>query len=495
MKRKYTLLFIFIGVAYMACEDDLDDAGNTPNILSNFANGYMGEASPGEKYVEYEENPFVEVRDQHVSTFSIDADGASYSNVRRFLKNGIHPPKGAIRTEELINYFQYDYKETSSVHPVSLNGEVSQCPWNSLHRLIRIGIRGKEITRAALPPSNFVLLIDISGSMGSENKLELLKNSFSLFIDEMRAEDKIAIVTYAGNSGVALKATSGDQKNTIKAAIQALGSGGSTAGAEGIITAYEIARENFITGGNNRVILGTDGDFNVGPSSLEELIELIESKRDQGIFLTVLGVGEGNLNDAGMEQLANNGNGNYEYIDNIDQARKVFIHEFSKFYTVAKDVKVQVAFNATLVKAYRLIGYENRLLETDDFENDKKDAGEIGAGQQITALYEIKPASSPALRSVPTFTIDFRYKLPDEDHSIPLTLKIFDQGKLFDQASENMRFAGSVAAYGMLLWDSDYKGNANYEAIRSWAMESMNYNPHQYKNEFLELIEIAKSLQ
>ncbi|MCB9282622.1 MAG: VWA domain-containing protein [Lewinellaceae bacterium] len=445
----------------------------------------------GDRFNDFEENPFVQVSDQPVSTFSIDADGASYAYVRRQLQAGSLPPTAAVRTEELINYFPLDYEQPTGGDPIAVNGEVATCPWAAGHKLVRIGIQGKTI--ADLPPSNIVLLIDVSGSMSNPDKLDLLKDGFNILVDQFDAQDRIAIVTYAGSAGVILQSTSGDEKTKIKKAINKLGSGGSTAGAEGIVTAYEIAQENFIPGGNNRVIIGTDGDFNVGPSSQEELVALIKEKRESGIFVTVLGVGTGNLNDSMLEQIADNGNGTYEYIDNLEQANKVFVYEFGKLYTVAKDVKVQVEFNPDVVSEYRLIGYENRLLTEQQFEADSTDAGEIGAGQNITALYEIIPANS-GLENAPTFTIDFKYKLPDSDLSIPLQLDIFDNGSTWSQASEPMRFTSCVAAFGLLLRDSEYKGTATYEQLIDWAYGCKNYDPHGFRSEFLELVQKAKGL-
>lgn len=449
----------------------------------------------GDKYSELEENPFVKVVDKPVSTFSIDADGASYSNVRRFLmKENQIPPKGAVRTEELINYFQLDYTFDNPSHPVAINGEVSKCPWNDAHKLIRIGLKGKPIPENQLSASNFVFLIDVSGSMASEDKLDLLKNGFKYFVDEMSSEDKVAIVTYAGDAGVLLESTSGAEKDKIKKAIDKLGAGGSTAGAKGITTAYEIAQQNLIKGGNNRIILGTDGDFNVGPSSQEELIKLIEEKRASGIFITVLGVGRGNLNDAALEQIADNGNGTYEYIDNLEQLKKVFIYDYNKFFTVAKDVKVQVEFNSENVESYRLIGYENRALSKEDFKDDKKDAGDIGSNQNITALYEIVPTANIEFKSVKTFKIDFRYKMPDSDESIPLSLEIFDQGKSFNQSSDFMKFSASVASFSMLLTNSQYKGNSSYDAVSGWLNDTHLNDEHGFMSEFKTIVMKAKSL-
>ena len=455
----------------------------------------IGDMTSGDLYNTIVENPFTETSQEPISTFSIDADGGSYSNVRRFLTEGMLPPADAIRTEELINYFNLDYPSDNTPHPLAINGEVTTCPWQEGHKLIRVGIKGSSLPADQLPPNNYVFLIDVSGSMSSDDKLDLLKEGFLMLLEELTDKDKIAIVTYAGSAGVVLPSTSGDKKDKIRKAIESLGAGGSTAGAEGIITAYSIAWDNFIPGGNNRVILGSDGDFNVGPRSQEELIALVEEKRDLGIFLTVLGVGRGNLNDGMMEQVANHGNGTYEYLDNSDQAKKVFIYERNKFFTIAKDVKVQVNFNPSVVKAYRLIGYENRLLATQDFEDDKKDAGEIGMGQNITALYEIKMAeTAPALRSDPVFTIDFRYKEPSKDTSVPLQLSIYDEGKSFLQSSQHTRFTASVAGFVLLLRNSEYKGTLTYQNISEWAAQASSYDPHGWKAEFLKLVDIAAGM-
>ncbi|MFT5338073.1 MAG: Ca-activated chloride channel family protein [Luteibaculaceae bacterium] len=479
------ILGVLVVGLFSKCEKDVHSGGTEPYNV----------ALSGDTYHDLEENPFVQVSEQPISTFSIDADGASYANVRRFIQqDNQRPPIGAVRTEELINYFNLDYTYSDPTHPIALNGEVSQCPWNTSNKLIRIGIKGKPIPENELPPSNFVFLIDVSGSMGSEDKLELLKSGFKLLVDELSSEDRVAIVTYAGSAGIALESTSGDNKTAIKKAIDGLGSGGSTAGAEGIITAYEIAQENFIDGGNNRIILGSDGDFNVGPSSKEELITLIEEKRDFGIYITVLGVGRGNLNDASLEQIANNGNGTYEYIDNIEQLRKVFIYDYSKFFTVAKDAKVQVEFNLDNVEAYRLIGYENRLLNQEEFEDDNTDAGEIGANQNITALYEIIPKENANFKTIPTFNIGFRYKNPDSDNSIPLTLDIFDEGKTFSEATEFMQFTASIASFSMLITNSLYKGTSNYDDVINWIDQTSLSDEHNFKAAYRGMVIEAKAL-
>lgn len=461
---------------------------------SSLANSGAGGDFAGEGYNEIEENPWVNTADEPVSTFSIDADGASYSNVRRFLESNIFPPKDAVRTEEIVNFFQYDYAEPNNGHPIALNGEIAECPWSSGHKLLRIGIQGMTIPREELPPANFVFLIDVSGSMGADNKLPLLKEAFTIFADYMRPEDRIAIVTYAGEAGVLLNSTPGNETATIKSAIAQLGAGGSTNGAGGIVKAYEIAQANFIQGGNNRVIVGTDGDFNVGVSDQDGLISLIEEKRESGVFLSVLGVGTGNYQDGKMEQLANNGNGTYEYIDDLDQAKKVFVDEFGKFYTVAKDVKIQVKFDPAKVLQYRLIGYENRLLNEEDFEDDTKDAGEIGAGQAITALYELVSVPAPLFLSS-SVTVDFRYKKPDSDVSLPLALDLFDNSTPFHQAGENTRFAAAAAGYGLMLRNSEYKGNLTWDNLLNWVGSAQNYDPNGYRSEFLQWIQKAKDLE
>ncbi|MDT0691150.1 VWA domain-containing protein [Salegentibacter sp. F188] len=497
---KYFL--IFFSLIQFSCETELPEQTETTGrnqYLNNALNGgdYFdpGEVSlPGDSYNEYEENQFIYTAEEPVSTFSIDADGASYGNVRRFImQENQLPPKGAIRTEELINYFDLDYNFDNDPHPIALNGEVSRSPWNNANKLVRIGIKAKPIEKENLPPSNFVFLIDVSGSMGSEDKLQLLKNGFKYFVDELDDNDKVALVTYAGSAGVILESTPGSEKQKIKSAIDQLGAGGSTAGAEGIVTAYKIAQENFIENGNNRVVIGTDGDFNVGISSQEDLISLIEEKRESGVFITVLGVGRGNLNDAALEQIANNGNGTYEYIDNLEQLRKVFIYDYNKFYTVAKDVKIQIDFNPKVVEAYRLIGYENRVLEEEDFEDDEKDAGEIGAGQNITALYEIIPAHNPDI-SLAALAVDFRYKNPDSDTSIPIQLEIFDEGNSFDQSSDYLKFTASVASFSMLLSDSQFKGTSSYDKILQWLSATNLRDEHGFKAEFKQIVEKARSL-
>ena len=484
-----------LGIACLVCLNSCSEEFASANSADGFY--YDGEFADqgGDTYNEIIENPFIEVADESTSTFSIDADGGSYANCRRYLmQDATLPPVDAIRTEEFINYFNLDYDYNDYSHPINLNGEVSECPWNANNKLVRIGIKGQPLPEGDLPNSNFVFLIDISGSMSSVDKLDLLKEGFINVLNEMDDQDRIAIVTYAGSAGIVLESTPVSNRGAIESAINSLGSGGSTAGAEGILTAYEIARENFIEGGNNRIIVGTDGDFNVGISSQEDLVTLIEENRDFGVYLTIIGVGRGNLREGQLEQMANNGNGTYEYADSENQLTKIFINEYSKFFAVAKDVKVQVEFNSENIYAYRLIGYENRVLENEDFEDDTKDAGEIGADQSITAIYEVIPTNNIDFRSTESFTIDFRYKLIDSDNSIPLSLDIFDEGNRFDQASDHMQFTAAVASFGLVLRDSEYKGNADFDSILTWLDEANLPDPYGYKSELKDLISSAKSL-
>lgn len=489
---KYVILVLIAMIS--GCVYDAGSEASYEGNSGSYPNDYEQNNETGDQYIESIENGFILTSVEPKSTFSIDADGAAYANVRRFIQQeGVLPPKGAIRTEEFLNYFNLDYDEVQSSHPISLNGEISDSPWGSETKLVRIGVKGRSIAKSDLPISNFVLLIDVSGSMGSEDKLDLLKNGFKYFVDQMSDKDKIAIVTYAGSAKLILESTNGNEKQKIKNAIDALGSNGGTAGAEGILTAYEIIKENFVVGGNNRVVIGTDGDFNVGPSSHSDLIKLIEEKREEKVFVTVLGVGRGNLNEGMLEQIANNGNGNYEYLDNVEQLKKVFVSDYNKFYTVAKDVKIQVDFNALNVEAYRLIGYENRVLNNEDFEDDKKDAGELGSGQSITALYELRMKKDASIES--SLIIDVRYKKPDSDESVAMSLDIKDGGNSFENSSGYMKFCAGVAGFSMLLLDSDYKGSTSFPKVLEWLDSSNLKDPNGYKMEFKNLVELASQLK
>ena len=475
------------------------------------------EAQPASNTEEYDriyENEFLDALGNPLSTFSIDVDTASYSNVRRFIDDSQLPPPDAVRIEELINYFTYDYPQPQDEHPFSISVELSEAPWNPDHLLAHIGLQGQQVPKEELPNSNLVFLLDVSGSMNDSNKLPLVKQGFKLMVEQMVERDRIAIVVYAGAAGLVLPPTSGANTAVILQALDNLEAGGSTAGGEGIELAYQVAKDHFIEGGNNRVILATDGDFNVGPSSDGELVRLIEEKRGEGNFLTVLGFGTGNYKDSKMEQLADKGNGNYAYIDNIREAKKVLVSEMAgTLLTIAKDVKIQVEFNPAKVKAYRLIGYENRLLAKEDFDDDTKDAGELGAGHSVTALYEIIPSDADeALRPTPELkyqestlsdeaeltnelmTVKFRYKKPDGTESILMGHPVLDESLSLDQTSDNFKFSASVAEFGMLLRDSQFKGDATFAEAIELAKESKGTDDAGYRAEFIRLVETADLL-
>lgn len=465
-----------------------------------------------ENYSTVHENGFRNVLANPLSTFSIDVDNASYSNVRRYINQGELPPVDAVRSEEMINYFHYDYPQPSGEVPFSVTTELAKCPWNTDHYLLHVGLKGKSIDKSELPPSNFVFLLDVSGSMGASNKLPLLKRAYKMLVNELRPTDRVAIVVYAGAAGKILDSTPGNEKKTILEALDKLNAGGSTAGGAGLLLAYKIAKENFIEGGNNRIILATDGDFNVGVSSTSEMERLVERERENGVFMTVLGFGMGNIKDDKMETIADKGNGNYAYIDNIQEARKVFITEFGgTLFTIAKDVKFQVEFNPAQVKSYRLVGYENRLLNSEDFNDDKKDAGEMGAGHTVTALYEIVPANSvetaPSVDALKyqesklvsgksakeLLTIKLRYKNPDSNKSKLLELPV--QNKMMKNSSDNFRFSAAVAEFGMLLRGSEFAGNTTIETVLDLARNAKGNDEEGYRSEFIQLVKTVNDLQ
>ena len=469
-----------------------------------------------ESYDHIVENPFLKTNDNPLSTFSIDVDAAAYANVRRFINQQQLPPAGAVRIEELINYFTYNYPQPQRDDPFSINTEISDCPWNAQHKLVLIGLQGKKLSTQNLPASNLVFLIDVSGSMDEEDKLPLVKSSLKLLVDQLRAKDKVAIVVYAGNAGLVLPSTSGEEKIKIKDAIDGLEAGGSTAGGKGIELAYNIAKKNFIKAGNNRVILCTDGDFNVGVSSEDGLQRLIENERQSGIFLSVMGFGTGNYQDSKMQLLADKGNGNHNYIDNLSEARKVFVNEFGgTLFTIAKDVKLQIEFNPEKAQGYRLIGYENRLLNKEDFNDDKKDAGELGSGHTVTALYELIPTGikDTMLKSVDALryqkvkalsqkdfddeviNIKLRYKKPDGDKSILIEHPVKDENVTINSTSDNFRFAAAVAEFGMLLRNSQYKGSAHFQSVAQTAISASRNDGEGYRKEFIQLVQIAASLK
>jgi Ca-activated chloride channel family protein len=469
-----------------------------------------------EGYDNIKENPFLKSADNPLSTFSIDVDGASYSNIRRFISNGQLPPDGAVRIEEMINYFTYNYPQPTGDTPFSIHTEYTVCPWNEKHHLVAIGLQGKKIPTENLPAANIVFLIDVSGSMWSQDKLPLVQSSMKLLADQLRPQDKVAIVVYAGSAGLVLPSTDGNDKTKIKDAIDALQAGGSTAGGAGIKLAYKVAQDNFIRNGNNRIVLCTDGDFNVGQSSDDELERMIEEKRKSGVYLTVLGFGTGNYQDAKMQKLANKGNGNHAYIDNLSEARKVLISQFGgTMFTIAKDVKLQVEFNPAKVQGYRLIGYENRMLAKEDFNDDKKDAGELGSGHTVTALYEIIPmgAHAPELKKVdelkyqkpqgkaPIFnnanevmTVKFRYKKPAEDKSLLLEKIISGSPVAFNNAGNNIKLAAAVAKFGMMLRGSEYKGAGGYDMALQILNPLVKEDKEGYKTELVQLVKASQSL-
>lgn len=471
-------------------------------------------ASNTESYNYLKESDFQTVKDNPLSTFSIDVDTASYANIRRFLVNSQKPPVDAVRVEEIINYFKYDYAGPRDNKPFAAHMEMATSPWNPKNKIVRVAIKGKEVPMANRPNANLVFLVDVSGSMDEPNKLPLVQKSLKMLVEQMKPNDKIALVVYAGNSGVVLHSTRVSEHKKINEAIDRLKAGGSTNGASGIELAYNMAKENFVTGGINRVILATDGDFNVGPSSEGELTRIITEKAKTGVFLSVLGFGMGNYKDSHMQKLANNGNGNHSYIDSLREARKTLVQEVNgTLMTIAKDMKIQVEFNPKFVSSYRLIGYEKRLLNAEDFNNDKKDAGEVGAGHTITALYEIRPARAETDSSVDplkyqaakggidhdfneVLTLKLRYKKPDGDKSELSQMTLANSDSSFENASPDFKFATSAAAFGMILRNSPHKGSATLDQVREIAEKNSKFRHErdEYRLEFVELVKKAKSL-
>lgn len=477
--------------------------------------GYVMSEPDNEEYSSFKENRFKSATDKPLSTFSLDVDGASYSNIRRMINGGQKPEKDAVRVEEMINYFSYNYPQPKGKDPVNIITESTVCPWAPKHQLVRIGVKAKEIPSENLPASNFVFLLDVSGSMGDVNKLPLVKSSIKLLTNNLRDEDRVAIVVYAGAAGVVLESTKGSDKQKILEALDKLQAGGSTAGGAGIQLAYKIAEKNFMKDGNNRIILCTDGDFNVGVSNEKGLEDLIVEKRNSGVYLTVLGYGMGNYKDNKLQILADKGNGNHAYIDNLQEANKVLVNEFgSTMYTVAKDVKIQVEFNPKYVNAYRLVGYETRLLNKEDFNDDTKDAGELGSGHTVTAIYEIIPIgventfggvdklkyqkdkneiTSVLNNSNELMTVKLRYKLPGENNStkieIPVLANVSNK-----TASTDLNFQMAVAMFGQLLRNSDFKGDATYDKVLTLTNDGLDDDKYGYRREFIRLVESVKQL-
>lgn len=475
-----------------------------------------GPGAGGDKYDYLAENEFQSVTQEPLSTFSIDVDTASYSKARMLLMLNTLPPPDAVRIEEFLNYFDYSYPPPQGEHPFAADVEVAECPWKPEHRLVRIGIKGRAMEKHQRPASNLVFLIDVSGSMGAPNRLPLLLRGMKLLVEQLTTQDRVAIVVYAGAAGLVLDSTAGDEKLLIMNALNNLQAGGSTNGGEGIRLAYQVALDHFIAGGVNRVILCSDGDFNVGTTSTGDLVRLVVENARQNVFLTVLGFGAGNHNDAMLEQISNQGNGNYAFVDTDLEARKVLVEQVaSTLVTIAKDVKIQVEFNPAMVSSYRLIGYENRLLAAQDFNDDQKDAGEIGAGHTVTALYEIVPSGAVSDVAVPTvdalkyqtppqaadgattselLTLKLRYKQPEGDTSQLLTQAATDSGHRIGAASQDFQFAAAVASFGMLLRNSKFKGSASYDGVLEMAQSSVQSDAHGYRREFLGLVQRAKDI-
>ncbi|HEX2080839.1 MAG TPA: VWA domain-containing protein [Longimicrobium sp.] len=492
---------------------DAADATVEPTSAGDTTGFAPGPELNTEEYAYIAENDFRDASTAPLSTFAIDVDRASYANVRRFINEGRLPPADAVRIEELINYFDYDDPDPTGEHPFAVRTEVAPAPWNPAHRLVRIGIQGRRMEQEELPPSNLVFLVDVSGSMDEPAKLPLVKRALSRLVEELRDEDRVGMVVYAGAAGVVLEPTSGADRREILRALDDLEAGGSTAGGEGIRLAYRLARDAFIRGGNNRVILATDGDFNVGVSSEGELVRLIQQEREDGIFLTVLGFGTGNYKDSRMEALADHGNGNYAYVDGEDEAEKVLVREMGgTLFTIAKDVKVQVEFNPAQVDSYRLIGYENRVMAAEDFNDDRRDAGELGAGHTVTALYEVVPAGGGGGRprvdplryqdrrpragsgSGELMTVKLRYKDPDGGESRLIERAVRDGGGLLDEASDDFRFAAAVAQWGMLLRGSAHVGESSYGNVLQLARGALGRDPHGDRAGFVRLVQSSRRL-
>lgn len=489
-------------------------AGGQMQLLQSAIHPPLPPQHPGfnvESYTPHKENSYILTKNDPLSTFSIDVDTGSYANIRRFLTGGSRVPAGAVRIEEMLNYFHYDYNEPSS-SPLGIITELGPCPWQPEHSIARIGIKGKDLDTKKIPPSNLVFLVDVSGSMNQMNKLPLVKKSLQLLVKELKSTDRISMVVYAGSNRVVLPPTPGHETEVIVKAIEDLRSGGSTHGSAGILSAYKLAHQGFIPGGNNRVILASDGDFNVGVTSRGELEKLIEKEREKGVYLTVLGFGGGNYKDDTMELLADKGNGNYSYIDSLLEAKKVLVKErASTLYTIAKDVKLQIEFNPAHVGAYRLIGYENRTLADEDFRDDKKDAGEIGAGHRVTALYELIPPGASDLPDVrelkyqttspdnsnggEVLTVNLRYKDPVGSKSKLLSRPLMISDKRLEQTSNDFRFAGAVAWFGMVLKKSRYLPGTDYKQLLSLARNSRGNDDDGLRAEFIKLVETAELLE
>lgn len=504
-KLSYFAMAAICGFAFASCsgDDDCDsaapmgyyenDAYNSP--MEALADDSGAEQPTGDQFTDFSDNPFIKCDKESTSTFSVDADGASYAIMRKYANKGWEISPKSVRIEEFLNYFTYDYAEPTDNHTVAISTEIADCPWNPEHKLLRLGIKGKSLSQDQLPKSNYVFLVDVSGSMLDEDKLPLLKSGLKTLVAHLEPEDRISLITYSGRVSKELESTPAKEIDKINSAINRLSAEGSTNGGQALIDAYKEALANYVEGGNNRVILGTDGDFNVGITSTEDLLKVVEEYADKGIFTTVCGFGSGNLNDGMMEAVSNRGNGTYEYIDCENQMMKVFVHERSKLISVACDSKCQVKFNPAVVESYRLIGYENRVMNNEDFDNDAKDAGEIGSGQTITALYEIVLAEETTENANETkiATFDFRYKKQLGDQSYLLSLDV-QKSDIKAEPSGEFSFAAGVAAYGMILRNSPYKGNATIALAKELASKGLTFDELKLRDEFVRIMDKAKPL-
>ncbi|MBR4215328.1 MAG: von Willebrand factor type A domain-containing protein [Bacteroidales bacterium] len=487
-KLTYVAMAAMCAFVFASCSSDDDYMEGMP-----FESGYklesLNEVVPedpsGDKFNDLKDNPFVKCAEQNVSTFSVDADGASYAIMRKYVNNLWKISPSSVRIEEFLNYFTYNYAEPTDGNTAAISSEIGVCPWNTSHLLLRLGIKGKSLSDNEIPKSNYVFLVDVSGSMDSEDKLPLLKRGLKTLVTQLQPDDRISLITYSGNVEKLLESTPAKEIDKITKAIDRLYASGCTNGGQALIDAYTEALANYIQGGNNRVILGTDGDFNVGLTSTEELLKVVEQYADKGIFTTVCGFGSGNLNDGMMEKVSNRGNGTYEYIDCENQMMKVFVHEKSKLISVACDSKCQIEFNPEYVDSYRLIGYENRVMDNNDFDNDAKDAGEIGAGQTITALYEIVPVEGASADKIASF--NFRYKKALGAESVHLSTEI-KKTDVKDKPSDDFYFAAGVATYGMMLRESPYKGDATFTMAVDLASKGKSFDPNGYRAEFINLM-------
>lgn len=493
MKKKILIMMLpaALGLVATGCSTANDGYMEADAYYLN-NNMYEEQETPssGDRFDEFKDNPFVSAAEQPTSTFSVDADGASYTIMRRYTKQGFDIQPSSVRIEEFLNYFTFNYPAPTDGNAVAINAEVGRCPWNKEHLLLRLGLKGKELKESEVPQANFVFLVDVSGSMYSSDKLDLLKSGLNTLLFQLRPTDRISIITYSGEVKKLLESTPVKYADKIRSAISNLKAEGCTAGGAALKMAYEEAQTNYDPKCNNRIIMGTDGDFNVGVTSTDALVEMVESYARKGIYMTCLGFGTGNLNDAMMEKISNSGNGTYHYIDSEEEMMKVFVHERERFVSVANDTKCQVTFRPEYVSQYRLIGYENRVMSNEDFKDDKKDAGEIGAGQTITALYELVPTAdvwNKSTADAPIATFDCRYKHSLNDSSIPLQLAVSRLG-IWDTPSDDFHFAAGVAAYGMILRQSEYKGDATFDLARKLVKQGLGFDPHGYRAELLEMI-------